>query len=127
MSSVVQFLNGYFLVVVPLGLLAGIALLMAVRRVSQRWWIVWCGCGLLVAAGLFSLRTAAATVSHVESGDQALAPVDGDSSLLIRPATDFPLVTLESEPRTADEIRTLIATSNGKPTLVEFHTDYGLL
>jgi hypothetical protein len=121
-----QLLNRYLLLTLPLLVLAGWAVVLMVRRARRRWWLAWGGLGVVLVAGFFSLRTPAATVTEFRP-----AP----SPAVEEAATETPsaeslaaLVKVGETPpfTSAEEIRRFIASSGGKPTLVDFYTDFGL-
>jgi hypothetical protein len=113
MIDVIQFLNGYGIVLIW-GLLACLSMLLLVRRRSRvRWWAVWTAGIAATFSGLFLLRTADSTVL-------AAVPANGDDAsgmVLVRESLD-----LDS----AESIEKAILASDGKPTLVEFYTDFGI-
>ncbi len=126
MAAILQFLNAYFLVLVPLALMTGIALLLFLRRAPRRWWIVWGGSTVWVVAILLSLRTSAASVSQFQANDAERRPTNTADQAQDTEAELLPGTPDVSDPQTPDEVRSAIASSTGKPTLVEFYTDYGI-
>jgi hypothetical protein len=112
MPHVIQFLNGYGLIWIP-GLAALVTLtILVLRRSRVRWWALWMTCVAGVGMSLSILPTAAGT----EITPSTQISEDGE-----------PTGTFESiEWQSADSIENTVRASNGKPTLVEFYTDYGI-
>jgi hypothetical protein len=111
MSQFIQLLNGYGLIWIP-SLAALIALtVLLVRRSRIRWWAAWTACVVGVGLGLSVLPTAAGT---------EITPASDDSEAGV-PATHEAI-----DWQSADSIENAVRASNGKPTLVEFYTDYGI-
>jgi hypothetical protein len=113
MIHVYQFLNGYGIVLIwaIVSIVAGI--LLVCRRSRMRWWAVWTTGIAITSGGLFLLRTADSTVVAAVPENSA------DYSGMI-PTRDY--VEWES----ADSIEKTVLASDGKPTLVEFYTDFGI-
>ncbi|HKA08122.1 MAG TPA: hypothetical protein VKD71_12760 [Gemmataceae bacterium] len=113
MIDAFQFLNGYGIVLIW-GLLACLSLLLLVRRRSRmRWWAAWTAGIAGTLSGLFLLRTADSTVI-------AAVPTNDDD------ASGMTLVRDSLEWDSAESIEKAILASDGKPTLVEFYTDFGI-
>jgi thiol:disulfide interchange protein len=110
---VLQFLNQYGLLLLPLGLLAFGAIVLIRKRSSRKWWLTWVGLAALLAVGFFSLRTPAATLTYFQPSD---------------PDSPDPVVQVSEVHQFADPeaLRSFLATSGGKPTLVDFYTDFGV-
>ena len=113
MVDILQFLNGYGIVLIW-GLLAFLSLLLLVRRRSRvRWWAVWTAGIAATFTGLFFLRSADSTVI-------AAVPANADD------ASGMTLVRDSLEWDSAESIEKAILASDAKPTLVEFYTDFGI-
>jgi hypothetical protein len=112
MSQFIQFLNGYGLIWIP-SLAALIALtVLLIRRSRVRWWALWTTCVVGVGLGLSVLPTAAGTeITPAGVGSE------GGTIAATHEAIDW---------QSADSIENAVRASNGKPTLVEFYTDYGI-
>jgi hypothetical protein len=111
MTHFFQLLNGYALLWAPALVTVIFAGLLLYRRARRRWWAVWlAACGATVA-GLALLRTP-------------------DTSFLLAAPADAGWVQL-GESTSAEEwlaagsIEEAVADSGGRPTLVEFYTDFG--
>src|SRR5262245_24968430 len=112
MIHVLQFLNGYAIILVW-GILAYLAAILLVRRRSRvRWWAVWTSGIAVTFTGLFLLRTADSTVI-------AAIPEQADDVSGMVPIQE----SLEWD--SAESIEKTVLASGGKPTLVEFYTDFG--
>jgi len=113
MVDILQFLNGYGIVLIW-GLLACLSLLLLIRHRSRvRWWALWTAGIAGTLSGLFLLRTADSTVI-------AAVPTDAND------ASGMSLVRDSLEWDSAESIEKAILASDGKPTLVEFYTDFGI-
>jgi hypothetical protein len=110
MTHVIQWLNGYALLWVPIAVAAGTALVLVVRRSRVRWWAAWVAAVLGFAQGATFLRSADGTVVENTPGDE-VPPVVRRQSL---------------EWESADSVEQSVRASGGRPTLVEFYTDFGL-
>src|SRR5262245_13748755 len=119
MAAGVQFLNQYFLLWAPLLFLGSAALILFVCRASRRWWLAWGAALVAAAATLFSLRTSSGTLSHY-------AVVGGEAGQAEDQALNIEIIRELFDPKSIEEIEAALATSDGKPTLVEFYTDVGL-
>jgi hypothetical protein len=112
MTQVLQWLNGYALLWIP-GLLAiGFAGLLIYRRSRWRWWAVWTTGVAGAVSGLLLLPTAGGTVVAA----MPASDLDSSGSILIRDPVQWDSV---------ESIENAVLDSNGKPTLVEFYTDFG--
>jgi hypothetical protein len=111
MTHLYQLLNGYALLWAPALLALMFAGLLVYRRARPRWWAAWlAGCGATVAGlallhtpDTSILRAAPADAGWVQSGESAIA----------------------EEWSAAGSIEEAVADSGGRPTLVEFYTDFG--
>jgi len=110
MTQVIQWLNGYALLWVPIIVAAGTALVLVIRRSRVRWWAAWVAGVLGFAQGASLLRSADGTVVENTQGDEG-PPVVWRQSL---------------EWNSADSVEQTIRASGGRPTLVELYTDFGL-
>jgi hypothetical protein len=112
MIHVLQFLNGYAIVLIW-GFVAFLSAVFLIRRRSRmRWWAVWTTAIAVTFSGLFFLRTADSTVV-------AAVPTnadDGSGMILIRDSLEWD---------SAESIEKAVLASDAKPTLVEFYTDFG--
>jgi|GEM_PF-5439701 len=112
MIQVYQFLNGYGIVLLWGVVVFSTYFLLIRRRSRIRWWTAWTTGVAATFTGLVFLRTADSTVI-------AAVPTDaGDESGMI-PTRDY--VEWDS----AESIEKSVLASDGKPTLVEFYTDFG--
>ena len=112
MSQFIQLLNGYGLIWIP-SLAALIALtFLIIRRSRTRWWALWTAYVVGVGFGLSVLPTAAGT-EITPTGDDW----EAGGFVPTHEAIDW---------QSADSIENALRASNGKPTLVEFYTDYGI-
>jgi hypothetical protein len=124
MTFAIQFVNQYFLLLVPLVLLAVGALFLVHLRRSRRWWLVWGVCATLIVGTLLWLRSPPATITQFRRAGTE----NGETLNLQGPASDA-VVSQVSEvfaPGTLADIRAAIGSSGSKPTLVELYTDFGL-
>jgi hypothetical protein len=112
-----QVVNQYLLLVLPTVVLAGWGIALACRRSALRWWGVWAGCCLLAGGGFLALRTPAATLLHPRPAETVLR--EGTEGTEGTEETELPNL------KSVAEIRSCIAASGGRPTLVEFYTDLG--
>ena len=113
MVHVLQFLNGYGIILMW-GIVVYSTFYLLIRRRSRiRWWTVWTTAVAATFTGLFFLRTADSTVIAAVPTD------DGNESGMI-PTRDY--VGWDS----AESIEKSVLASDGKPTLVEFYTDFGI-
>jgi thiol:disulfide interchange protein len=112
MSALLQFLNRYALLLLPAVLLGAGAVLLVVKRCSWKGWLAWTASCAALLLGLYLLRTPAVTVFAAQP---ALQPAAAGSS-----RQDIAELT------SPEEIRRLLASSHGRPTLVDFYTDYGI-
>ena len=122
MSSIGQFINQYSLVWLYLLLLAMTAVFLHNRRTWHRWRLFW-GWGLFAIVALFfSLRTPQATLSQFQpkSSSTELASPNSLNHSISVPTQD----ALSFE--TVDEIEAAIHSNDGRPTLVEFYSDFGI-
>jgi hypothetical protein len=113
MIQVLQFLNGYGLILIPAILALGTAALLICRRSRFRWWAAWAAGVAGAVAGLLLLPTASGTVI-------AAVPSSADD------ASGMTLVRESLELDSVQSIEKAILASDGKPTLVEFYTDFGI-
>lgn len=112
MAQFIQLLNGYGLIWIP-ALVAIVAVaILAIRRSRLRWWALWTACVIGVGFGLAILPTAAGTEITPTGDDLEAGGLAGTHD-----AIDW---------QSADSIENALRASNGKPTLVEFYTDYGI-
>jgi hypothetical protein len=133
-----QFLNQYFLVLLPAAVLAGCGVGLVLRRPRWGWWAAWAVLCLATGGGLLALRTPAATLTAFRAAGPAATliafrpaqpaeatPGDAGTELV---AAGESLIRIDDTPQlnSVAEIRGFLADSGGKPTLVEFYTDYGL-
>jgi hypothetical protein len=112
MSVVLQLANQYFLIWIPSLVFTGAAITMFLRKVSRPWWIAWAAGLAAVSAVMFTLRTPAATLLHRG-----------------QPGQNQRTVAAAQEPvdlSSVEGIEKALITADGRPTLVEFYTDYGL-
>jgi hypothetical protein len=123
---VLQFLNRYVLLLLPLLVVGGWAVGLLLRRAGRRWWLAWGGLCALLVAGFFSLRTPAATLTMFRP--MPSPPVEETETAPGSPdaAPVAELISATPEFRSGEEIRSFLAASGGKPTLVDFYTDFGL-
>jgi hypothetical protein len=122
MASVLQFINQYSLVWLYLLLLIMTAAFLHKRRTWRRWPLFW-GWGFLSTGALiFALRTPQATLSQFQpkSSSTELASPNSLNDSISAPIQD----TLSFE--TMDEIEAAIISNDGRPTLVEFYSDFGI-
>jgi hypothetical protein len=113
MIQVLQFLNGYGLILIPAILALGAAALLIYRRSRFRWWAAWAAGVTGSVAGLLILPTASGTVIA------AVPDSDADASGMVQMRDSL-------EWDSAESIEKAILASDGKPTLVEFYTDFGI-
>jgi len=113
MIHVYQFLNGYGIALILGVLVASTFSLLIRRRSRKRWWAVWATAVAATFTGLFLLRTADSTVI-------AAVPTNHEDESGMIPARDY--VEWDS----AESIEKSVMASDGKPTLVEFYTDFGI-
>jgi hypothetical protein len=112
MTQVLQWLNGYALIWIPALLAVGCAGLLIYRRSRFRWWALWTAGVAGAVSGLLLLQTAGGTVvAAIPTND-----FDSSGSILIREPLEWDSVA---------SIENAVLDSNGKPTLVEFYTDFG--
>lgn len=109
MTHAIQWLNGYALLWVPIVVAAGTALVLVIRRSRVRWWAAWVAGVLGFVLGAPLLRSAEGTVVENTTGDEGPPIVLGQS--------------LEWD--SADSVEQTVRASGGRPTLVEFYTDFG--
>jgi hypothetical protein len=123
---ILQFLNRYVLLLLPLLVVGGWAIGLLVRRVGRKWWLAWGGLCVLLVAGFFSLRTPAATLTVFRP--TPLPPVEETGTAPGRTVAPPAVELISATPQFngAEEIRSFLAASGGKPTLVDFYTDFGL-
>jgi hypothetical protein len=108
MNHMYQLFNGYALLWAPALLILTFAGLLLYRRARLRWWAVWlAGCGAAVG-GLPLLRTPDTSILRA-------APADAE----------WVQFALPDEWMAAGSIEEAVADSGGRPTLVEFYTDFG--
>jgi hypothetical protein len=110
MTDLIQWLNGYALLWIPVVVAAGTAALLVVRRSRVRWWGAWVVALLGTAQGAALLRSADGTVVQT-------VPAPDGSLFVSRESLEW---------TSADSIERAVRASGGRPTLVEFYTDYGL-
>jgi hypothetical protein len=112
MIHVLQFLNGYGIILIW-GIVAYLTFLLLIRRRSRiRWWAVWTTGVATTFGGLVLLRTADSTVV-------AAIPSNEDGAygmIFLRESVEWD---------STESIEKAILASDGKPTLVEFYTDFG--
>jgi hypothetical protein len=123
---ILQFLNRYALLLLPLLVVGGWAAGLLVRRAGRKWWLAWGGLSALLVAGFFSLRTPAATLTMFRP--LSPTPVEETGTAPGYPDTSPVVERVSATPQfgSADEIRSFLAASGGKPTLVDFYTDFGV-
>jgi hypothetical protein len=113
MIHVYQFLNGYGIIVIWGVVVSATFLLLICRRSRKRWWTAWTTAVAATFTGLFLLRTADTTVI-------AAVPTDAGGESGMIPTLNY--VEWDS----AESIEKTVLASDGKPTLVEFYTDFGI-
>ena len=112
MSQFIQLLNGYGLIWIP-GLIAFVTLtILLIRRSRVRWWALWTACVVGVGFSLTLLPTAAGTEITPTGEGLVAGEFDGAHEAI--------------EWQSAESIENTLRSSSGKPTLVEFYTDYGI-
>src|SRR5262245_56268724 len=112
MTHFYQLLNGYALLWAPALLALILAGLLLYRRARPRWWAAWiAGCGAAVA-GLALLRTPDTSIVQA-------APADSGSGQFVE------IASAEEWTTAGGSIAEAVANSGGRPTLVEFYTDFG--
>jgi len=112
MTHVLQWLNGYGLIWIPALLAVGFAALLIRRRSRWRWWAAWATGVAGVVGGLLLLPTAGGTVVAAVPANE----LDSSGLVLIRNSVEWD---------SPESIENAVLDSNGKPTLVEFYTDFG--
>lgn len=113
MASLLQWLNGYALLWAPALAALAAAAVLVVRRSRVRWragWLAACGG---VAGGLVLLRTPSGEVVQPAAADDE----EGGAVVVRHDSLEWD---------SADSIEQAVLAAGGRPTLVEFYTDFGL-
>jgi hypothetical protein len=113
MIQALQFLNGYGIILIWGVVVFSTYFLLIRRRSRIRWWTVWTAAVAATFTGLVLLRTADSTVI-------AAVPTDAEYESGMIPTRDY--VEWDSP----ESIEKSVLASDGKPTLVEFYTDFGV-
>jgi thiol:disulfide interchange protein len=106
-----QFLNRYVLLLLPAVLLGAWVVLLVLKRYSWKAWSAWAASCAALLLGLLLLRTPGVTV--IAARPEALQDAGAASHTI--PEFSSP-----------EEIRRVLESSHGRPTLVDFYTDYGM-
>jgi hypothetical protein len=120
MNTFSQWVHQHDLLLLCGAVLTVIALLLGYLRLRLRWWLGWFGGVALVCVAAVALRTPAASVYDHED-----RPVTSDLLADVEEATSLPAIYSEPDFTSVEAIEKTLAES-GKPTLVEFYTDYGI-
>ena len=124
MSALLQFLNRYALLLLPAVLLGAWAVLLVVKRCSWKGWLAWAASCAGLLLGLHLLRTPAVTVFAAQPApDQAAATSPGPAPQPAAAGSSLPDIADLSSP---EALRRLLTSAHGRPTLVDFYTDYGI-
>jgi hypothetical protein len=97
-----------------------------VRRARRRWWLAWGGLAVVLVAGFFSLRTPAATVTEFQPVPSPVVEEAGTETVSAEAFAALVKVGETPQFTSAEEVRRFLTSSGGKPTLVDFYTDFGL-
>ena len=116
-----QFLNQYALLLLPILIMTAWATALIIRRSAFRRWLPWVGVWIVLLAAASYLRTPASTVTSFQPSAS-----ETDDLLRLQDRVESLHLIREVRPFTSpEEIRGFLAASRGKPTLVDFYTDFG--
>lgn len=124
-TPAVQFLNQYSWLLVCAALLVGSALYLRLRQASRRWWGVWGLFALANAGMLMLLPTPAARLSEYQPAvwhEGGRYPININD----RVTTGYTF-NRSLQFSSVAEIEAALLSTKGRPTLVEFYSDFGIL